>query len=193
MERRTKEPKCRASRRQGTDKALARRPLRLRLYPDTVLRQIARSIHQVDRHVAALARDMVELMYAERGIGLAAPQVGLLVRLIVADIGEGPIAVVNPRIMPGGLNDRMAEGCLSLPGVVVEVARETVLEVRGLAPDGARVHFEAKGLLARVLQHEVDHLDGVLICDYATACQGSRNSSESTSRKAEHHDNGVFA
>jgi len=150
---------------------LSQRPLRLRLYPDSVLRAMCEPMRAVDRKVADLARDMLELMHRYEGIGLAAPQVGLLVQVIVADIGEGPVCVVDPTLTPTGRTDRMTEGCLSLPGVYVEVEREIAVEVRGLAPTGAPVHFEASGLMARVLQHEVDHLHGVLISDYVGAQQ----------------------
>lgn len=118
---------------------------------------------------------MLELMRAHHGIGLAAPQIGLLVRLIVADIGEGPVCLLNPLLTPAPPRDRMTEGCLSLPGVAVEVERARIVEVRGLDPPGSPVHFEARGLLARVLQHEVDHLDGVLIVDYPTGTAGGRS------------------
>ena len=93
--------------------------------------------------------------------------VGLLVRLIVADLGAGPVCLVNPALVPAGSGECMEEGCLSLPGVLVEVERAGRVEVRGLDPTGRPRHFEARGLLARVLQHEVDHLDGVLIIDRA--------------------------
>jgi peptide deformylase len=124
----------------------------------------------MDRHVSDLARDMVDLMHRHEGIGLAAPQVGLLVRLIVADIGEGLLGIVNPQVMPvTDVKDSMNEGCLSLPDVSVEIDRKQAVEVRGMDPTGGPLHFEARGLLARVIQHEVDHLEGILICDYATA------------------------
>jgi peptide deformylase len=109
---------------------------------------------------------MLELMRASRGIGLAAPQVGLSVRLFVADIGDGPVCVVNPTIAPVASRDRMAEGCLSLPDVTVEVERASAIEVHGFDAAGKALHFAARGLLARVLQHELDHLDGILIIDY---------------------------
>jgi peptide deformylase len=118
---------------------------------------------------------MLELMRAHHGIGLATPQIGLLVRLIVADIGDGPVCLVNPLLTPAPPRDRMTEGCLSLPGVVVEIERPQIVEVRGLDQSGAPVHFEARGLLARVLQHEVDHLEGVLIVDYPAATAGGRS------------------
>jgi len=153
---------------------LTRRPLRLRLYPDSMLREICQPVRAFRRDVGGLVRDMLELMHRHAGIGLAAPQVGLLVQAIVADIGEEPVCVINPSLTPTGTIDRMTEGCLSLPGVFVEIEREIAVEVRGLDPAGSPVHFEAKGLMARVLQHEVDHLHGVLICDYAGEYEGGR-------------------
>jgi peptide deformylase len=150
----------------------------LRLFPDPVLREIARPLERRGRAVEALACDMLELMRAHHGIGLAAPQVGLPVRLIVADIGEGPVCLVNPSLTPAPMRDRRMEGCLSLPGVHREVERAYVVEARGLDLRGSPVHFEAQGLLARVLQHEVDHLEGILIVDYPTAITGVRSSSD---------------
>jgi peptide deformylase len=154
---------------------LDRRPLRLRLFPDPALRGQARPLARFGRAPEALARAMLELMHAHHGIGLAAPQIGLPVRLIVADIGEGPVCLVNPLLSPSPARDCMTEGCLSLPGVEVEIERSRIVEVRGLDPSGTPVHFEARGLLARVLQHEVDHLDGVLIIDYPAATAGRRS------------------
>lgn len=146
---------------------IRQRPLRLRLYPDEALRGVARHVDACDHHVDALAGDMLELMQRHRGIGLAAPQVGLRLRLIVADIGEGPLAVVNPFVVPVGLDtDVMAEGCLSLPGVELGIRRVLSIELHGADPSGKPLHLELKGLMARVVQHEVDHLDGILICDY---------------------------
>ncbi len=151
---------------------LNRRPLRLRLYPDQVLRQIAMPVKRIDRRTERLARDMLELMHRHQGIGLAAPQVGLLIQLIVADVGQGPICVVNPQLAPSDPDrDRMSEGCLSLPDVFVEIERQRRVEIRGRSPDGSPLHFDAEGLMARVIQHEADHLRGVLICDYAGSSQ----------------------
>jgi peptide deformylase len=133
-------------------------------------------LERVDRRVEALARDMLGLMHAHHGIGLASSQVGLLVRLIVADIGEGPVCLVNPSLTPAPMRDRRMEGCLSLPGVVAEIKRAQIVEVRGFDQSGSPVHFEAQGLLARVLQHEVDLLEGILIVDYPTAITGVRSS-----------------
>jgi len=176
-----------ASRPRAFSADLSRRPLQLRLYPDFVLREVCRPLHDMRRDVADLARDMLELMHQHAGIGLAAPQVGLLVQVIVADIGEDPVCLANPRLLPTGHTDRMTEGCLSLPEVYVEVEREAAVEVRGLDPTGRPVHFEVQGLMARVLQHEVDHLHGVLICDYAGGCEDAKPSSKGNAdARAEH-------
>lgn len=146
---------------------IRQRPLRLRLYPDESLRGVARHVDECDHYVDALAGDMIELMRQHKGIGLAAPQVGVGLRLIVADIGEGPLAVVNPFVVPVDVDsDVMAEGCLSLPGVQLDLRRLSRIELRGTDPSGKPLHMALKGLMARVVQHEVDHLDGILICDY---------------------------
>jgi peptide deformylase len=146
---------------------LTLRPLALRLYPDNALRTLARPLDQFGAPAEALALDMLALMRRHRGIGLAAPQIGMAVRLIVVDLGEGPVCLANPEVAPLAAREIAAEGCLSLPGVCVDVARARAVEVRGVDPTGQPRHFEACGLLARVLQHEVDHLDGILILDRA--------------------------
>jgi peptide deformylase len=155
---------------------LTARPLVLRLFPDAVLRKTARPLGCSNAQVEVLARDMLALMQARRGIGLAAPQIGLPVRLIVADIGDGPVCLVDPALAPAGPDEAMEEGCLSLPGIAVEVKRAAAVEARGLDPAGRPLHFKAQGLLARVLQHEVDHLDGILIIDRAPADRGNPSS-----------------
>lgn len=143
----------------------AARPLVLRLYPDPVLRSRCRPLRRTGRNVEGLARDMLALMRQRQGIGLAAPQVGLGIRLVVAEADEVTVSLVDPVLSPCAEAGTAEEGCLSLPGVFVAVPRPTRVEVRGRAPGGRRLHFEAGGLLARALQHEVDHLDGVLIID----------------------------
>jgi peptide deformylase len=147
---------------------IPRRPLRLRLYPDAILREVASPVSRFDRRVTDLAAEMVELMLRHEGIGLAAPQVGVLQRLFVADVGNGPVCVVNPQLqLTADEGDEMTEGCLSLPNTRVAIDRSQKIEVRGYEPTGKPLCMTAEGLLARVIQHEVDHLNGVLICDYA--------------------------
>jgi peptide deformylase len=104
-------------------------------------------------------------MYSNRAIGLAAPQVGILKRVIVADIGEELITMINPEIMTGLGQDFMEEGCLSLPNTEVYVGRKKSIFVKYLDKNEKEKEDEFQGLLARVIQHEVDHLDGVLIID----------------------------
>jgi len=106
-------------------------------------------------------------MYSHKGIGLAASQVGTLERVIIADIGEGLISMINPEILTGFGEDYMEEGCLSLPDTVVNVKRQQSVFVRYLDKNEKEKESELDGLKARVIQHEIDHLNGVLIIDYA--------------------------
>lgn len=115
--------------------------------------------------IVRLIDDMIETMQAAPGVGLAAPQVGESVRVIVADIGEGPTALVNPKIVKKSGKQTFTEGCLCLPGVEAPVERASEVAVTGLDRSGKSVRIEAKGLLATVLQHEVDHLDGLVFID----------------------------
>jgi peptide deformylase len=141
----------------------------LRLLGDPILRERARDVEDVDAAVRTLIADMFDTMYAEEGVGLAAPQIGVGLRVIVVDPHEPavtPFALINPVI--GARSDefdRQEEGCLSIPGLSEMVERPASVTVDGLDRDGAPVRYEAGGLLARVLQHEIDHLDGILFID----------------------------
>jgi peptide deformylase len=143
--------------------------LEIRLMGDPVLRERSHEVESIDDPLRRLAQDMFDTMYAADGVGLAAPQVGELLRLIVVDTREPehePVAVVNPRIVRAGPEpDRAEEGCLSIPGLRDVVERPESVVVEGLDLQGREVRFEARGLLARVFQHEIDHLDGVLFLD----------------------------
>ena len=142
--------------------------LDIKKHPDPVLRQKARPVTQVDTRIKRLLDNMVDTMYAARGIGLAAPQVGISQRVIVVDIGDGPLRVVNPRLtLLGDEEEQATEGCLSIPGVLGDVWRSFKLTVKGLDEHGKPLRLDAEGLLARVFQHEVDHLDGRLFIDIA--------------------------
>jgi len=131
-------------------------------YPAPVLLRKARLVRKVNRQVRRLARDMLETMYAAPGVGLAAPQVGVLRRVIVVDVAEAPITLINPEISAAEGEQVGLEGCLSVPDLVGEVTRAAWVRVRGLGGDGRLITLEGEGLLARALQHEVDHLNGVL-------------------------------
>ncbi len=138
----------------------------LKFYPDPILRKIASPIHQVNDTIRHLIKKMSKIMYSRKGIGLAASQVGILYRVIIADIGEGLISMINPEILTSFGEDFMEEGCLSLPETVVNVKRRQSVFVRYL--DKNEKESELDGLTARVIQHEIDHLNGVLIIDYAS-------------------------
>ena len=142
-------------------------PYPIRLFGDPVLRQRAAEVTDIDGRIARLAQDMIETMHEAPGVGLAANQVGVLKRVFVYDLndGSGPRAVVNPVI--GDARDEwiFEEGCLSIPGITAEVVRPKEVHFTAVDLDGNEVSFEADELLARVLQHELDHLDGVLFID----------------------------
>lgn len=140
----------------------------LRLYPDSVLREKALPVGDVDEDISELINGMAEIMYSYQGIGLAAPQVGVLKRVIVADIGDGLLSIANPEIIQKEDEDRLEEGCLSLPDIQVEIERRKIISVRGISQEGKEITYELTGLTARVIQHEIDHLNGILIIDYAT-------------------------
>jgi peptide deformylase len=141
--------------------------LRIRKYGDPVLRRRALPVGEVTPEVRTLIEDMTETMYDEVGIGLAAPQVGVSLRLVVVgdEAGRGVQALVNPVITAQGGQVTAEEGCLSIPGVFAPIARAEWIEVEAAGADGGPVRIRAHGLRARVLQHEMDHLDGVLFID----------------------------
>jgi peptide deformylase len=134
-----------------------------------VLRARAEEIQEIDDALRSLVRDMFETMYAAEGIGLAGPQVGVSRRVIVVDVHDEvhpPFALINPRVVESGReSEKGEEGCLSIPGVSGLVERPVRVVVEGLNERGESVRIEADELLARCLQHEIDHLDGVLFID----------------------------
>jgi peptide deformylase len=148
--------------------------LDIRKYPDEVLTRKAEPVDSVDDSLRRLAEDMLETMYAAPGLGLAAPQVGVSKRLIVADVGnkEGettdPVVLFNPEIIEAEGTIEFEEGCLSLPEFTVLVTRAERVVVRGLDREGIEVEIEAEGIMAIVLQHEIDHLEGILLLDRAS-------------------------
>ena len=135
---------------------------------DAILRKKSKYVNNIDEKILQLLDDMVETMYKENGVGLAAPQVGILRRIIVVDIGDGLIKLINPEIIEQEGEQEDTEGCLSIPGIIAEVKRPYKVKVKALNEDGENVEIEATGLLARAFCHEVDHLDGILFIDKAT-------------------------
>ncbi len=140
--------------------------LTVRLYGDPVLRQVATPVREITAEIKRIIADMTDTMWHQVGIGLAAPQVGLPHRILVMDNGEGGAqALINPVIESRSGTIREEEGCLSLPGVFGMVERSKTITVRAMDADGKPVSLEATGLKARIVQHELDHLDGVLFID----------------------------
>lgn len=145
--------------------------LDIRLYGDPVLRRKAEPIEVIDAEIRTLAADMIETMYEADGVGLAAPQVGLPLRILVADAEradeeKAARVFINPEILEKGGEWKFEEGCLSIPGIRADVVRPERIVVRYLDLDGAEHVEEMNEMWARVLQHEIDHLDGKLFIDY---------------------------
>ena len=134
-----------------------------------VLKEICAPVERVDAKLKDLLDNMAETMYEANGIGIAAPQVGEALRMVVIDIGDGLIELVNPKITFREGSETDSEGCLSVPGIFGEVERASKVKVEFLDRRGKRKHITAKGLLARCIQHELDHLEGVLFIDVATS------------------------
>jgi peptide deformylase len=139
---------------------------KIREHPDPVLRKKCRPVEDITDKERNLFEQMLLIMRRFKGIGLAAPQVGISRNLIVADLGDNPICLANPVLLKIHGLDRMEEGCLSIPGARVAVARPAEVIVGGINEKGKSVVMETQGLLARVFQHEIDHLEGKLIIDY---------------------------
>lgn len=152
--------------------------LTIRQGNDPILRQVARPIRKIGPQTRQLLRDMAETMYDARGVGLAAPQVGISRRIIIVDAGEGLLELLNPQIVSREGNATDSEGCLSLPGLVGDVERSARVRVTGLDRNGHQVWIDGEGLLARVLQHEIDHLDGILFIDRARNIREARMEEE---------------
>jgi len=140
--------------------------LDIRVLGDPVLRKETVKVESVTDDIRALVRDMFETMYAAEGIGLAAPQVGRTERVTVMDVEGARYALINPEIVERGGKARGEEGCLSIPEVFGEVERSATVAVRALDENGNEIEVEGTELLARCLQHEIDHLHGKLFVDY---------------------------
>jgi peptide deformylase len=153
--------------------------LPIRIYPDPVLRAKCRDVTEFDAGLRKLAANMVETMHAAPGVGLAAPQVGVDLRVAVIDlsVGEDPkevYVVVNPEVVQREGSEVAEEGCLSLPGINDKVERPTRVTVRALDLEGKPVEIQAEEWLARAFCHEIDHLNGVLFTDYLRGLRKER-------------------
>ena len=142
-------------------------PYSIRIVGDPVLRQRANEVTDIDGKLAAVVEGMTGALYEANGLAVAAPQVGVLKRVFVYDMheGDGPKVVVNPKITESSGEWSYEEGCLSVPGLWWEIVRPKEVHVTGIDLDGNDVSFEADEIMARMLQHEIDHLDGVLLLD----------------------------
>ena len=137
----------------------------IRYVGDPILRKVAREVTEINERIKTLLEDMVETMYEYDGVGLAAPQVGILRRVVVIDVGEGPIKMINPEIIEQEGESVDIEGCLSIPNRSGTVKRPEKVKVRYLDENGVEKTLEGTGLLARAICHEVDHLNGILFVD----------------------------
>lgn len=144
--------------------------LEIKRYPDKVLKVKAAPVKIIDSSIQNLIDNMIETMYAAQGVGLAAPQVGVSLRIIVVDVstkekGSGLIVILNPEVISAQGEIDEEEGCLSIPDYKAHIKRAETITIRGLNREGKEIVVEGKGLLARALQHEIDHLEGTLIID----------------------------
>lgn len=139
----------------------------IRVDGDEVLRKRSKEVDIINKRILTLVKDMAETMYEADGLGLAAPQVGILKRVVVLDAGEGLIELINPCIISEDGEQTGLEGCLSVPGIFGEVKRPNAVTVEALNPKGEKIIIEGEELLARILCHEIDHLDGIIFKDKA--------------------------
>jgi peptide deformylase len=139
--------------------------LTIRQYGDPVLKERTREVENIDGSIASLVESMIETMYDAPGTGLAANQVGVQKRLFVYDVGDGPVTIINPQIIESDGEWVFDEGCLSVPGLSWDIVRPNAVHLVGLDLDGNEVSIEATELEGRVFQHELDHLDGILLVE----------------------------
>jgi peptide deformylase len=137
----------------------------IRTIGDDILRKKCRRVEEVNDRILTLIKDMQETMYAADGIGLAAPQVGILKRIAVVDVGEGPISLINPEMLETEGEYLDEEGCLSIPGEQGTVSRPEKIKIKALNEKGEEFILEAEDLFARAICHEMDHLEGILFVD----------------------------
>ena len=134
---------------------------------DPVLKAKAKPVGKFDEKLKKFIKNMAETMCAKEGVGLAAPQVGVSLRIVVIDVGDGLIELINPEIVQAAGSETFREGCLSVPEILGDVKRYSEVTVEGLDSLGRAVTVKGSGLLAICLQHEIDHLDGILFIDRA--------------------------
>lgn len=137
----------------------------IRTQGDPVLTKVSRPVTEMNQKIRTLIFDMLDTMYEEMGVGLAAPQVGILKRVVTIDVGDGPIVLINPEILEISGEQTGDEGCLSVPGMAGQVTRPNYVKVKALDENMEEVIYEGTELLARAFCHEIDHLDGKMYTD----------------------------
>ena len=137
----------------------------IRVQGDSVLTKKSRTVDKMTPRIGELITDMLDTMYDAMGVGLAAPQVGILKRIVVIDVGEGPIVLINPEILETSGEQTGDEGCLSVPGMAGQVTRPNYVKVKALDVNMNEQIYEGEGLLARAFCHEIDHLDGKMFTE----------------------------
>jgi peptide deformylase len=135
---------------------------------DPTLREKAKPVKKASLALVRILQNMADTMYEAKGVGLAAPQIGVSKRIIVVDVGEGLLEIINPEVVEASGEEAEVEGCLSVPGIVGKVVRHAYLKVKGWDRNWQPIEVAGQGLLARALQHEIDHLDGILFTDKAS-------------------------
>lgn len=138
----------------------------IRVEGDSVLTKVSRPVEKMTPRIQDLIEDMLDTMYEAQGVGLAAPQVGILKRIVVIDVGEGPMVLINPEIIETSGEQTGDEGCLSVPGMAGQVTRPNYVKVRALDEEMNEVEYEGEELLARAFCHEIDHLDGHIYTEF---------------------------
>ena len=142
---------------------------KIRIMGDGVLTKKCKEVKEVTPRIRQLIDDMIETMYEEMGVGLAAPQVGVLKRIVVIDVGEGPIIMINPEIIETSGEQCGSEGCLSLPGKMGQVTRPNYVKAKAYNEEMEEIIVEGEELLARAICHECEHLDGIMFVEYRKA------------------------
>lgn len=135
------------------------------LYPNKILREKCDEVKEFDQSLDRTVLDMLDVLYKKNGAGIAAPQVGIKKRIIIIDTGKSPLILINPRILKKEGKETFEEGCLSFPGIFLKIKRAKKVKVEAQNTKGEKIELEAEGLLTHVLQHEIDHLDGILFID----------------------------
>jgi len=163
--------------------------MEIRTYGDPVLRRKAETVGQIDEEVRSICQTMVEVMLRENGLGLAAPQIGISKRIFVLDVDGEFHVLINPEIVSRSEEiEQVREGCLSVPGVDADVARALSVTVEGLDLEGEHIRIEGRGLLARAIQHEMDHLNGRLFLDQLSVARRQSLVKEFQRKQRENED-----